>query len=443
MSKKKLTLLETRRLCLNDPVGYFEREKGEKLEFARHGLGVAAMTTDPEVIQHILLKNAQNYRKTLMTRLLLEPPLGKETVFTSEGECWRQQRKLTAPAFSLKTIKGFAPLMIEEAQYLLDRWDQIPSDERKIDVQSEMAMVTLKIITRAMFSKQSDDRDASAIADAVRSMTQFRLQFIDFLGVPQWVPRISRLRVISAKRLLNRAARSIIAERTKSGESKPDLLGMLLSSADPETGQKMSDSQLEAEVRSYYAAGYETTATALTWVFYALHKYPAVEAKLHQELDSVLGGRTPTYSDLENLPYTLQVIQETMRLFTVVPSIGREAISDDEVQGVHIPKKAVIVVNIWFTHRHPDLWEEPELFKPERFSPENSGSRHRFAYLPFGGGPRICIGASFALQEAHLLLATIAQQWRLRAKEGFKPHPIGLIVLQPKGGLPMTLEKRN
>ena len=443
MSSKKLTLFEVRRLCLNDPVGYFQQMKGEKLEFTRFGLGVAAVTTDPEVIQHILLKNAQNYRKTLMTRLLLEPPLGKETVFTSEGELWRQQRKLAAPAFRLNTIKGFAPLMIEEAQNLLDRWDQIPSDQRQIDVQSDMSMVTLKIITRAMFSKQSDDRDAAAIADAVRTMTQFRLQFIDFLGVPKWVPRISRLRSYSAKRVLNRAARSIIAERTKSGESKPDLLGMLLSSVDPENGQKMSDRQLEAEVRSYYAAGYETTATALTWVFYALHKFPAVEAKLHQELDAVLGGRTPTYSDLENLPYTLRVIQETMRLFTVVPSIGREAISDDEVQGVRIPKNGVIVINIWLTHRHPDLWEEPENFKPERFSPEISIGRHRFAYLPFGGGPRICIGASFSLLEAHLLLAMIAQKWRLRAKEGYKPHPIGQIVLHPKGGLPMTLERRR
>ena len=211
MSSKKLTLFEVRRLCLNDPVGYFQQMKGEKLEFTRFGLGVAAVTTDPEVIQHILLKNAQNYRKTLMTRLLLEPPLGEETVFTSEGELWRQQRKLAAPAFRLKTIKGFAPLMIEEAQNLLDRWDQIPSDQRQIDVQSDMSMVTLKIITRAMFSKQSDDRDAAAIADAVRTMTQFRLQFIDFLGVPKWVPRISRLRSYSAKRVLNRAARSIIA----------------------------------------------------------------------------------------------------------------------------------------------------------------------------------------------------------------------------------------
>ena len=443
MSSKKLTLLEVRRLCLNDPVGYFRRMKGEKLEFTRFGLSVAAVTTDPKVIQHILVTNAQNYRKTLMTRLLLEPPLGKETVFTSEGEFWRQQRKLAAPAFRLKTIKGFAPLMIEEAQNLLDRWDRIPSDKRNIDVQSDMSMVTLKIITRAMFSKQSDDQDASAIADAVRSMTQFRLQFIDFLGVPTWIPRISRLRIISAKRVLSRAARSIIAERTKSGEFKPDLLGMLLSSVDPETGRKMSDSQLEAEVRSYYAAGYETTATALTWVFYALHKFPAVEAKLHQELDKVLGGRTPTFSDLKNLPYTLQVIQETMRLFTVVPSIGREAISNDEVQGVRIPRKAVVVINIWQTHRRPDLWEEPEIFKPERFSLENSVGRHRFAYLPFGGGPRICIGASFSLLEAHLLLATIAQRWRLRAEEGYEPHPIGQIVLHPEGGLPMTLEKRR
>lgn len=443
MGDQKLGLFETRRLCVDDPVRYFERVKGEKLQFARTGLSVAAMTSDPEVIQHVLLKNPQNYQKTLMTRLLLEPALGKETVFTSEGEFWRQQRRLAAPAFSLKTVKGFAPLMVEEAQELLARWDRIPPGQRRVDVQSEMSIVTMKIITRAMFSMQSEDQDAAAIAEAVRSMTQFRLQLIDFIGVPKWVPRMSHLRTISAKKVLNRAARSIISERTKSGEHKPDLLGMLLSSADPETGRRMSQSQLEAEVRSYYAAGYETTATALTWVFYALHKFPAVEARLHQELDSVLGGRAPTYSDLESLPYTLQVIKEAMRFYTVVPSIGREAISEDEVQGVRIRKKAVVVINIWWTHRRPDLWEDPELFKPERFSEENSVGRHRFAYIPFGGGPRICIGATFALLEAHLILATIAQKWRLRSAEGHDPHPIGQIVLQPEGGLPMMLEKRT
>ena len=441
--QRQLSLREVYQLSSENPPEYFRVMNHDKLEFRRSWLSYWTLTSDPDVVQHVLLTNSQNYRKSLLTRLLLEPPLGKYTLFTSEGERWKQQRRLAAPAFAVRSIERFAPLMIEESHRLLQKWDQYPDVGHEIKVQSEMADVTLKIIMRAMFSRESEDSHSMEIAHAVHKFARVRIQMIDLLGLPKWVPRMSNLRLRSAKKLLNDTAKGIIMERRRSGEQKTDLLGLLMASVDEQTGRGMTVAQLQDEVRSYFVAGYETTATTLTWVFYVLHRYPEVEAKLHEELDTVLNGRMPELSDLVNLPYTLQVIQETMRLYTVVPSIGREAIAEDEINGVRIPKRAVIQVNIWLMHRDPKLWDEPEEFKPERFAIGKNPGRHRFSYLPFGGGPRICIGSKFSLLEAQLILASVAQFWRLKASDNYVLEPFGQIVLQPKDGLPMTLERRQ
>ena len=414
----------------------------DRLQFNRSWLRVWAMTSDPQVVQHILLDNSQNYRKSLMTRLLLEPPLGKHALFTSEGERWRLQRRLAAPAFSVKNVEGFAPLMIAEADRLLKKWDRISQKDRTINVLSEMSDVTLRIIMRAMFSRENDERFHTEIADVVRKFARVRIGMMDVLGMPTWVPRISNLRLRSSRKLLDDTAGEIIFERRQSGEQKRDLLGLLMSAVDETTGSALTVSQLKDEVRSYFIAGFETTATALTWVFYALHVHPEVEAKLHREIDTVLNGRMPELSDLENLPYCLQVVQETMRFYPVVPIISRQAISRDEINGTKIPENSVVEIDIQQIHRAPDLWDQPEAFLPQRFAPDNNTGRHRFAYLPFGGGPRICIGAKFSLQEAHLILVSVAQRWRLRAPDDYVAQPVGRIVLQPRDGLPVKLEYR-
>ena len=414
----------------------------DRLLFNRSWLRVWAMTSDPEVVQHILLDNSQNYRKSLMTRLLLEPPLGKHALFTSEGERWRVQRRLAAPAFSVKNIEGFAPVMIAEADRLLKKWDRNWQKDRTINVLSEMSDVTLRIIMRAMFSRENDERFHTEIADVVRKFARVRIRMMDVLGMPTWVPRFSNIRLRSSRKLLDDAAREIILERRQSGEKKRDLLGLLMAAVDETTGSALTVSQLQDEVRSYFIAGFETTATALTWVFYALHTHPEVEAKLHREIDTVLNGRMPELSDLDNLPYSLQVIQETMRVYTVVPIISRQAISGDEIDGTKIPENSVVEIDIQQIHRAPGLWDQPETFLPERFALDNNTDRHRFAYLPFGGGPRICIGAKFSLQEAHLILVSVAQRWRLRAPDDYVAQPVGRIVLQPRDGLPVKLERR-
>ena len=442
-SPRRLSVREVSKLSGSDPREYFRMMESDRLEFRRDLFSLWAMTSDPDVVQHVLLTNARNYRKSRVTRLLLEPPLGKYTLFTSEGERWKRQRRFAAPAFAVKTIEGFAPLMVDEAQRLLQRWEQYPDSGHQIKVQSEMSDLTLKIILRAMFSIEADEQSTGNIADAVAKFAKVRLQLRDALGVPTWIPKIQNIRLRPARKVLNDTAKKIILQRQLSGENKADLLGMLMASVDDETGNRMSVRQLQDEVRSYFIAGYETTATTLTWVFYALHRHPDVEAKLHRELDSVLNGRLPELSDLPNLPYTLQVIQETMRLYTVIPSLGRQAIEEDEVKGMRIPKKAAIQINIWTMHRDERWWERPLEFNPERFAESSNPSGHRFAYLPFGGGPRICIGAKFSLLEAHLLLAAIAQSWRLCASHYYTATPVGQIVLQPEDRLPMTLERRK
>lgn len=440
---RELSLREVYELSSENPPEYFRVMNHDKLAFRRSWLACWTLTSDPDVVQHILLNNSQNYRKSLLTRLLLEPPLGKYTLFTSEGERWKQQRRLAAPAFAVRSIERFAPMMAEESHRLLRKWDRYRDVGHEINVQHEMAEVTLKIIMRAMFSRASEDGYSMEIAQAVHKFARVRIGMIDLLGVPKWVPRVSNIRLRSAKKLLNDTAKGIIMERRRSGVKKNDLLGLLMDSVDEQTGRGMTVAQIQDEVRSYFVAGYETTATTLTWVFYVLHRYPEVEAKLHHELDSVLNGRMPELSDLADLPYTLQVIQETMRLYTVVPSIGRQAIAEDEVNGTRIPKNAVIQVNIWLMHRDPKLWDEPETFKPERFANTNNPGRHRFSYLPFGGGPRICIGSKFSLLEAQLILASVAQFWRLKTSEEYVVEPFGQIVLQPKDGLPMIIERRK
>jgi cytochrome P450 len=235
-----------------------------------------------------------------------------------------------------------------------------------------------------------------------------------------------------------------LTERGRAPEAEPkDLLARLISARDTETGGGMTAKEVRDQVVTIFMAGHETTAQALSWTFYLLSQHPDVEGKLHDELAAVLPGRTPHYEDLADLRYTRMVIEESMRLFPPAHIMGRQPISDDEVLGHRIPAGSTVLIVPWLLHRKPALWENPDCFDPERFAPERVARRPRFAYIPFGAGPRICIGAAFAMAEAMVILATIAQRYRLRLKPGFLVEPQGLITLRPRYGLRMTLERRT
>jgi len=397
---------------------------------------------EPGAIRHVLLDNADNYTKSEITRRILEPGLGRG-LLTSEGETWRRHRRIMAPAFDPRSVAGYAPIMTEIAEKLLAEWDALP-EQSDVDVAAAMMHTTLHIISRAMFSSDSDE-----IVDVVeRGVNEYqanvRPSLLDLLHAPQWLSHLFSTR--HAAGVLDEFDRSVdqlLTARGREPDAEPrDLLARLIAARDSETGGGMTAQEVRDQVVTIFMAGHETTAQALAWTWYLLSQHPAAEAKLHAELANVLAGRTPRHDDLADLDYTRMAIEESMRLYPPAHTLAREPIVDDEVLGHRIPPGATVLIVPWLLHRKPSLWERPDRFQPERFSSERAAARPRFAYIPFGAGPRICIGAAFAMEEAMLILATLAQRYRLRLKPGHPVEPLGLITLRPRYGLRMILQRR-
>ena len=398
---------------------------------------------EPGAIRHVLLDNASNYIKTELTRRLLEPGIGRG-LLTSEGETWRRHRRIMAPSFDPRSVAGYAPIMTEVSHELIGEWDAL-ADGSEVDVAAAMMHATLHIISRAMFSADSDE-----IVDVVeRGVNQYQMtvrpHLVDLLNLPRWLARlISPMHAAGIFNEFDKSVDRLLNQRGRSPDAEPkDLLARLIAARDDETGGGMTAKEVRDQVVTIFMAGHETTAQTMSWTWYLLSQHPAVETKLHEELAAVLGGRTPRSEDLSNLRYTRMVIDEAMRLYPPAHTLSRAPLTADEVLGERIPAGATVLIVPWMLHRKPSLWERADRFEPERFAPERAASRPRFAYIPFGAGPRICIGAAFALAEATLILATIAQRYRLHLKPGFPVEPQGLITLRPRYGLRMTLERRR
>lgn len=392
------------------------------------------LVNKPEYIEQVLLTNQPNYVKSPFARTLLGPMVGNGLLL-SEGPFWRRQRAIAAPAFQPKRVAGFVEVMVDEAEACVDRWR---AKSQPFDVSAEMMGLTLSIIARTMFSSDIADE----IETVRRVMDEFiarRPNLLDLFGLPQWLPRRQSKRYREAVEAFDALVARIIAERRTAGVEKGDLLSLLLSARDPETGERMNDQQLRDEILTTFIAGHETTANALGWTWHLLAQHPEVEAKLRAEVDDVVGDRRITSTDLAKLKYTRMVFEEAMRLYPPGHTITRTAVREDWMGGVRIPPGAVAFINIYVTHRNPNLWPEPDRFDPERFAPEAVAKRHRFAYLPFGGGPHICIGNGFAMAEAQVILATIARRYQLRSAAGHEVKPIGRVTLRPKDGIWMNL----
>ncbi len=392
----------------------------------------------PDHVGYVLQANHRNYRRSRNSDKL-KRALGNG-LLTNDGASWLKQRRLMQPAFHRNRIVHFGETMTNETQKLLAEWQAEAPRGKPLDVSSEMMRLTLAIVSRTMFGA-TVVQEAEPLGPATSQLQEeaHRRQFVLF-DVPEWVPLPHLRRAKAARVTIERVVTRMIEERRRTdAPAHNDLLAMLLDAKDADTGEPMEDTQLRDEVRTIFLAGHETTSNALTWTWYLLARNPAAAGKLRAELAHVLGGRLPTVADLPQLPYTKMVVEESMRLLPPVWAISREAIADDEIGGYRIPSGSTIVVSQFITHRHPDFWEEPETFDPERFSPDRVKQRHRFAYFPFGGGPRLCIGSNFAMLEAQLILATIAQQYEL---ELVPDHPVELeplITLRPKHGVMMTL----
>jgi len=405
------------------------------------GLWTSYLLTDPSHVEHVLQTNSRNYNKGRVYKELT--PSTGEGLFVTDGEVWRRQRRLAQPAFHRDRIASFAQIMTDTTEQMLQRWEKYFDDGINFDVGDEMTEVTLGIVSKALLS-----RDLSGEADVVnrsfgviREHTMRRLT--SFLKLPQNFPSRANRRFRNAIAQADEIVYKIIAERRAEREDPQDLLSMLMSARDDETGETMSDKELRDQALTIIGAGYETTTQALTWLWYLLAKHPHVEERLHAELERVLGGRTPAFEDVPKLRYTLMAFQEAMRLYPPAWMLSRTAVDDDEIGGHRIPAKSEILLLLYVTHRDPKHWGDPAAFDPEHFSPEQTAGRARFAYFPFGGGPRQCIGNNFAQMEAQLIIATVAQKYRLRlTTEGeIKPEPA--VTLRPRGGVKVILEKRN
>ncbi|HLI65973.1 MAG TPA: cytochrome P450 [Caulobacteraceae bacterium] len=408
--------------------------------------GGGVFISDPDGVKRVMVDNVANYPKTEMEKRFFTAMFG-EGLLGSDGETWRTHRKVMAPSFDPRSVQSYAPAMTETAAIFAQHWDQL-GEGAEVDIAAEMTALTLQIICKTMFS--SDSEELVDLTGAALERTQRALNF----SILDILPVIGEMRMKKKTALIHAdfsgmdaAIYRLIEAREKAppgeGERK-DLLSRLIAAKDPENGAKLNATEVRDEVLTIFMAGHETTAVTMTWVWYALSQMPEVAEKLHEELDRVLGGRTPMIEDIPNLPYTRMVLDETMRLYPPAPGISsRIALADDEVCGVKIKKGTAIGVAPWVQHRHERLWDDPVRFDPERFTPEKNAARPRFAYMPFGAGPRICIGAVLATTEAMLILATLAQRFTPKLSPGQDVKLQARITLRPLNGMRMILERRR
>jgi cytochrome P450 len=394
----------------------------------------------PDGIQHVLQENNHNYSKNSPTLREFRRVLGSG-LFTSEGAFWLRQRRLMQPAFHRQRIAALGEMMVNATQAMLETWQPAIASGGPLDISREMMALTLEIACRALFSAdiQPHVQEIGQAVTAIVEEVMFRFDHPFYPSPAFPTPRNRRYR--AAMQALDRIAYELIQQRRRQPVDGGDLLSLLMEMRDEDTGEGMTDQQLRDEVVTLLIAGHETTATALSWTFYLLSQNPLAEQRLRLELAQVLSGRLPTAADLPSLPYSRMVIDESMRLYPPAWVTERIAVADDEICGYAIPAGSIVVVSPYVMHHHPAYWENPESFDPQRFLPERSAGRPRYAYFPFGGGPRMCIGNSLALTETQLVLACVYQWYHLELASG-QPvvEPLPLVTLRQKGGLWMDVQ---
>ncbi|HEX6777123.1 MAG TPA: cytochrome P450, partial [Ktedonobacterales bacterium] len=397
----------------------------------------AYLLSHPKSIKYVLQEHARNYNKDLITYTMFQPFLG-HGLLTNDGPSWLQQRRLIQPAFHRRRLLTYGPLMTEATVAMLKQWQASYEGEGPLHMEEEMMRLTLRIVGQALFGLDLASETSTIGAAVTTVLAQFG-EYVFHPFPPLSVPTPRNRRMQRAIHVLDRLVYRLIAERRSRETEREDVLALLLAAQDEETGQGMTDRQVRDEVMTLLMAGHETTANTLTWTWYLLGSHPEVERRLQAELEEVLGGRVPTVADLEALKYTRMILEEVLRLYPAAPLLSRKAIAADELQGYPIAANSMIMISPYAMHRHPAFWDEPERFDPERFTPERAAARPAFTYFPFGGGPRVCIGNHFAMMEAQLILATVAQRYQLRLLPGHPVEPQVVVTLRPRYGVPMTI----
>lgn len=423
------------------PLQLFMRMRREHGDLVRLRMGPLYLYAlyHPDHVRRVLVDEAARYIKGSS----LDPlrPLAGNGLFTSEGDFWKRQRRLAQPAFHKERLAQLAGLMTDTIAQALQHWEPTARAGQPLLITQEMMQLTFQVVCRALFSTnvQQHVRTAGESFSLILETLNDRLlsPFSRMLKLER-LPTARNRAFDAALARLDRLVFEIIAQRRASPQEHPDLLGLLMSARDEETGETMNDQQLRDEVMTLMLAGHETTATALSWAFHLLERHPQVQRTLEAEVDEVLGGRPPTAADFPRLRYATCIFEETLRLYPPVWITPRVASEDDVVDGYRIPKGSLIALVIYGLHRHPDFWPDPERFDPTRFLPESAKDRPRWAFAPFGAGQRMCIGNNFALMEGTFILAMAAQRFRLRGQPGVTVEPEPIATLRPRGPLPMV-----
>ena len=410
----------------------------------RNMLGGYILLNDPDLIRRVLVDNAVNYPKDRLQLEKLTPAVGRG-LLTAQPESWRLQRRTVAPLFQPAGVAGYLAPMAASIAEMLARWERHARSGAVIDVAREMTALTYDIISRTVFSHEIET-PAEVMGEAITAYFDAlgRIDLWDVLPLPRWLPRPAFIKAKPAQKIFREEVRRMLERRrariAKSQAVPSDLVTRLIEARDPETGEPLSDPVIHDNLVTFIGAGHETTANALAWTLFLLSEFPDADARVAAEAKSL--SDAPAEDDLARLTDTRMILEESMRLYPPVPFMSRGVAAPDRLGDVKVTPDMRVIIAPWVLHRHRKLYQNADLFRPERFAPEHRAQIPRFAYLPFGAGPRICVGAAFALQEMLLALVLIARRFRLTLADGAQVMPLARMTLRPMHGLPMRIENR-
>ena len=440
---KGLPLVGSLPQLIKNPFGYLKQAQANYGDIYNLNLGISKMliVNHPRHLQHILVDNAQNYRKGGAMWDAVRAMLGNGLV-VSEGSFWMRQRRMMQPQFHRQRLAALTDLMVSAIDEALDTWEK-SANGSNFNVSPAFTELTMKVITRTLFGTGLDKEEMDKASKALDYAVSYIIKAIALNSLPSWMPAPGKKEYQKAIKQIDETVYRIIADSRKGNGESNHLLAMLLDMVDAETGEGMTDEQLRDEVTTMFLAGYETTSIALAWACDFLTHHADVMEKLQAEVDAAVGDRLPTFADLMKMPYSRMILSETLRIRPAAWQLPRTAVEDDEIDGFQIPAGTTITSLIYMCHYHPEEWDKPEVFDPERFQQDKTEKRHKFAYMPFGAGQRKCIGMDFALMEGQLALAMVAQRYKLTKTSENLAEPELSTTLRPKGGVIVKLEKRS
>lgn len=441
-----LSIMDVARMARNNPLSIIPQLAYEQPIVSGRTVIRWHMVMDPGALKRVFLENVENYPKSTVTLRLLKPAVG-ESLFVAEGKHWRWQRRATAPAFQHRNVVQLASMMSDSAEAASRRLGVIADGAGVTDIDDEMTTATFDVVCDALLSgRDALNRDELIDALARYLETVGKVSLLDVLGLPNWIPRpgqlFSRGSISDTQKMMEGVISKRRAKIATGEEPANDLLNLILEAEDPKSGRRMSDAEVRDNLLTFVIAGHETTALTLGWALYLIAAHAPTQERLAAEVRSVLNGRTAVADDVEALPFTKQVIEETLRLYPPAAFLSRNAVKADTLLDREIRAGDTVMLPIYTLHRNELLWDNPDVFDPDNFTPEKVKARDRFAYLPFGQGPRICIGMNFALTEATIILATLVDRFRFAVQDGFVPKPELTLTLRSSNGLKLKVERR-